>query len=212
MRRALTGPGASLRARPFVAGLLAWVGAAAVTAACAQSAIFTCVDSAGRRITADRPIPECLDRTQTELNGSGTVRRTHGPSLTEAERAAQEEQARREQLDRQRLLQERSRQRALLARFPDAAALEREQALALAPLEAVVATARQRLGLLSAQPATAAGSAAAPAASQGLQEQRRAQERFIQDKEAERERVRLRFADMRRELEALWSAPPGALR
>ena len=56
--------------------------------------IYTCIDAKGRRLTADRPIAECLDREQKELSGNGTVRRTHGPSLTPVERAAQEDRDR----------------------------------------------------------------------------------------------------------------------
>src|SRR5436190_9468818 len=40
--------------------------------------IYTCVDSKGRRLTADRPIAECTDRVQKELNPSGTVKRQVG--------------------------------------------------------------------------------------------------------------------------------------
>ena len=61
--------------------------------------IYTCVDRNGRRLTADRPIAECLDREQRELGPSGIVRRQIGPSLTEHERAAQEAQRRKEAKD-----------------------------------------------------------------------------------------------------------------
>ena len=52
--------------------------------------IYTCVDAKGRKITSDRPIVDCIDREQVELNPSGTVRRKVGPSLTAQERAAEE--------------------------------------------------------------------------------------------------------------------------
>ena len=39
----------------------------------AQSSIYTCIDAQGRRITSDRPIPQCLDREQRELSRSGIV-------------------------------------------------------------------------------------------------------------------------------------------
>src|SRR3989344_1799514 len=54
----------------------------------ATGGIYTCVDRNGRRLTADRPIPECLDREQRELSPSGITRRQIGPSLTDVERAA----------------------------------------------------------------------------------------------------------------------------
>ena len=66
------------RLKRWVAGMLL---AGASVAAVAQPAIYSCVDGKGRRITSDRPIPECLDREQKELNPSGTVRRSVGPNL-----------------------------------------------------------------------------------------------------------------------------------
>jgi len=65
----------------------------------AQSApqgIYTCTDAKGRKLTSDRPIPECADREQRVLNPSGTVKTIVGPSLTGPERAALEARQRRE--------------------------------------------------------------------------------------------------------------------
>ncbi|WP_432214584.1 DUF4124 domain-containing protein, partial [Salmonella enterica] len=39
----------------------------------AQGGIYTCVDAKGRKLTADRPILDCIDREQKELNASGQV-------------------------------------------------------------------------------------------------------------------------------------------
>ena len=75
----------------------------------ASGSIYTCVDRNGRRLTADRPIPECLDREQRELSPSGTTRRQIGPSLTEIERAAQEAQRRKDEEERARVVEERRR-------------------------------------------------------------------------------------------------------
>ena len=70
-------------------GLLAGLCAAvfAQTSPNAQS-IYTCVDKQGRKLTSDRPIPECIDREQRELGPSGTLRRVIGPTLTQQEREA----------------------------------------------------------------------------------------------------------------------------
>ena len=59
--------------------------------AVAQQGIYTCVDAKGRKITADRPIAECTDRTQTELSSTGLVKRQIGPTLTAQEQVVQEE-------------------------------------------------------------------------------------------------------------------------
>ena len=56
--------------------------------------IYTCTDARGRKITSDRPIIDCIDREQKELNPSGTVRRKLGPSLTVQESAVEEEKQR----------------------------------------------------------------------------------------------------------------------
>jgi hypothetical protein len=46
-----------------MAGLVACAGqVAAAAAAGASDSIYTCIDSKGRRLTADRPIPDCIDR------------------------------------------------------------------------------------------------------------------------------------------------------
>ena len=50
--------------------------------------IYSCVDEKGRKITSDRPIAECMDRAQKEMNPSGTVRRVVAPPPTAKDRAA----------------------------------------------------------------------------------------------------------------------------
>lgn len=113
--------------------------------------IYTCVDRNGRRLTADRPIPECLDREQRELSPSGTVRRQIGPSLSENDRAVQEAQRRKEAEDRARVLEERRRERALTARYPDKAAHDVERAAAIQLVDDVTATAEKRIAELKQQ-------------------------------------------------------------
>ena len=83
--------------------------------------IYTCTDSKGRKLTADRPIPDCVDREQKVLNPSGTVKARMGPTLTARERADQEAAQKVEQEERARLNEERRRDRALLIRYPNKA-------------------------------------------------------------------------------------------
>lgn len=133
--------------------LLATLGAdwARAQAPGTSGGIYTCVDRNGRRLTADRPIAECLDREQRELGPSGIVRRQIGPSLTEQERAAQEAQRRKEAEARARELEERRRERALTARYPDKATHDVERAAALQFVDDVTATAEKRLVELALQ-------------------------------------------------------------
>ena len=95
-----------------------WVSAAFTASQAAAQHIYTCVDGKGRKITADRPIAECMDRTQKELNRSGTVKREVGPSLTAQERAAQEEKDKAAAEARAREAEDKRRDRALLQRYP----------------------------------------------------------------------------------------------
>ncbi|GAA4424963.1 hypothetical protein GCM10023090_19190 [Acidovorax lacteus] len=137
-------------ARIIGAAVWATLVVAEVWAQPSSSGIFTCVDRNGRRITADRPIPECADREQKELSPSGTVRRQIGPTLTEVERAELEQQRRREAEERNRQLEERRRERALLARYPDKAAHDAERAAALSQIDDLMTIAHKRIGELQA--------------------------------------------------------------
>ena len=133
--------------------LLATLGAdcARAQAPGTSGGIYTCVDRNGRRLTADRPIAECLDREQRELGPSGIVRRQIGPSLSEQERAAQEAQRRKEAEARARELEERRRERVLTARYPDKATHDVERAAAIQMVDDVTATAEKRLVELTQQ-------------------------------------------------------------
>jgi hypothetical protein len=113
--------------------------------------IYTCIDAKGHRLTSDRPIMDCIDREQTELSPSGQVIRKIGPSLTAAERAAQEEKARRAAEDRSRELEEKRRDRALLARYPDKLTHDRERNQALAAVDDVTHSALKRIDELHAE-------------------------------------------------------------
>lgn len=117
----------------------------------AAGGIYTCVDRNGRRLTADRPIPECLDREQRELSPSGVTRRQIGPSLTELERAALEAQRRKEAEERARVLEERRRERVLVARYPDKAAHDVERTAAIQLVDDVTSTAEKRITELKAE-------------------------------------------------------------
>jgi head-tail adaptor len=52
--------------------------------------IYTCTDERGRKITSDRPIPDCNAREQRILNKDGSLKAVHPPTLTSDERAEAE--------------------------------------------------------------------------------------------------------------------------
>ena len=200
--------------------LLATLGAdwARAQAPGTSGGIYTCVDRNGRRLTADRPIAECLDREQRELGPSGIVRRQIGPSLTEQERAAQEAQRRKEAEARARELEERRRERALTARYPDKATHDVERAAAIQLVDDVTATAEKRLVEL-AQPRKAVDvemefykkdpNKAPMALRRKIAENEDSiaeQQRFIAGQDQEKRRVHQRFDVELAQLRKLWDA------
>ena len=200
--------------------LLATLGAdwARAQAPGTSGGIYTCVDRNGRRLTADRPIAECLDREQRELGPSGIVRRQIGPSLTEQERAAQEAQRRKEAEARARELEERRRERVLTARYPDKATHDVERAAAIQLVDDVTATAEKRLVELAQQrkafdvemefykkdPSKAPMSLRRKIAEN--EESIAEQQRFIAGQDQEKRRVHQRFDVELAQLRRLWDA------
>ena len=182
------------------------------------ASIYTCVDRNGRRLTADRPIPECLDREQRELSPSGITRRQIGPSLTEHERAAQEVQRRKEVEARNREMEERRRERVLTSRYPDKATHDVERFAALQLVDDVTATAEKRMAELKEQrkamdvemefykrdPAKAPMSLRRKIAENedGIAEQMR----FIAGQDQEKRRVNQRFDLELAQLRKLWES------
>ena len=110
--------------------------------------IYTCVDKSGRKLTSDRPIPECVDREQRELGPSGTVRRVVGPTLTDHERVAIEAKRRKDHEERLRVVEERRRERVLTTRYPDKATHDVERAAAIGMLEGASTAATQHIQTL----------------------------------------------------------------
>ena len=201
--------------------LLATLGAEAAWAQAQQGAtggIYTCVDKHGRRLTADRPIPECLDREQRELSPSGMTRRQIGPSLTELERAAQDAQRRKEAEERVRIVEERRRDRVLVARYPDKAAHDLERAAAIQLVDDVTSTAEKRIAELKAERKKFDGEMEfykkdpnkAPMTLRRkigeVDESVAEQQRFIAGQDQEKRRVHARFDTELAQLRKLWDA------
>lgn len=87
-----------------------------------SGAIYSCIDANGKRLTSDRPIPECTSRDQRLLNSDGSVKQVLPPSMTADERAAYEARQQEEALARAQQREAVRRDRNLLQRFPNAAA------------------------------------------------------------------------------------------
>jgi hypothetical protein len=186
--------------------------------------IYTCVDSKGRRLTADRPIAECMDREQRELNASGTLKRKIGPSLTAQERAAEEAKARKAAEEGNRVAEEKKRNRALLARYPDRATHDKERAAALDRANEAIEAAHQNTQELVAarkrldtelefyRKDPAKVPAKLKREIEENQEHTQAQRRFIGNQDSEKRRINAQFDEELARLKELWaqSAAPAA--
>lgn len=93
--------------------------------------IYTCVDDKGRRLTSDRPIPECTAKEQQILNRDGSVRGVHPPTLTAEERAEREARERKSSAERMAVLEATRRDKNLLNRYPNEAAHRKAREAAL---------------------------------------------------------------------------------
>lgn len=118
--------------------LLVW---GQVWAASPTPGIYTCVDANGRKLTSDRWIADCADREQKILNPSGSVNTVLVPALTPLEQQQLEAKKKADQAELARQQEVKKRDRALLARYPNQAAHQKERVTALAQ----VAGARQAI-------------------------------------------------------------------
>ncbi len=198
----------------FVIAAAAW---AALAAGAHAEGIYTCVDAKGHRLTSDRPIIDCIDREQTELSSSGQVVRKIGPSLTAQERAVQEDKAKQAAEERSRQVEQKKRDRALLARYPDKTTHDRERNQALAAVDEVIHTATKRTEelrterkKLNAELEFYKGDAAKapPQLRRKLDENDQevaAQQRFIANQDDEKKRINARYDDELVRLRSLWA-------
>lgn len=116
-----------------------------------QPSIYVCVDPRGRRITADRPIPECMGTGQRELRASGDLKRVIPPVLTASERAQQDARLEQEAGLQARINEDRRKNRALVLRYPDPAAHYRARAEWLERQDGLIAAVRVREAELNRQ-------------------------------------------------------------
>ena len=151
MRRA-----AVLLPRGFAALAVAVVAAGFAAAVAAQPAkaplgIYTCTDSQGRRLTADRPIPECAHKDQQVLNADGSVRMVLPPTLTAEERAEKDARERAAAEARAAQADAARRDRNLTTRFPDEAAHQRAREAAVDTVRLAMKSSEIRLRELEAE-------------------------------------------------------------
>ena len=191
--------------------------AALVASNAMAQGIYTCTDAKGRKLTSDRPIAECVDRTQQELSAQGSVKRVLGPTLTAQERAAQEEKEKAALEVRLQVQEEKRRDRATLARYPNQSAHDKERSQVLSQVDEVIKTAAKRSVELAEQRVTINAdyefykkdpSKAPFALKRRLEENDNnivMQQRFINDQDLQKRRINQRFDEELVKLKALWA-------
>lgn len=107
--------------------------------------IYTCTTPDGRKLTSDRPIPECISREQRILNADGSERGTLPAFLSPEERAAKEAADRRAQSERIAAQDAVRRDRMLMQRFPTEAAHQRARSGALDDVNKSMRNSEQRI-------------------------------------------------------------------
>ncbi len=213
-----------MRAHRPVAALLALALLGAGSSASAQSsggrAIFTCVSAAGKTLTSDRLIADCVGREQRVLNPDGSLNRVVPPTLTAEERAKVEEREAAAAQVRAARAEAVRRDRSLLTRYPNQAAHARARESTLDSVRKLLAASQVRLKSLEEErkPLLAdaefyTGKALPPKlkaqldANEVSTEGQRGQ---IEAQKLEIARVNQRYDDELQRLNKLWAgAPPG---
>lgn len=117
----------------------------------AMAGIYTCIDDKGKRITSDRPIPECTGREQRVLNKDGSLKTVHPPTLTADERAEKEAREKREAEARAAQADAVRRDRNLKARYPNEESHAKAREAALDSVRLAVKNSELRLKDLAAE-------------------------------------------------------------
>lgn len=123
----------------------------ATTTAWAAAGIYSCIDGHGKRLTSDRPIPECLDREQRLLNKDGSQRKLVAPRQTPQERAAADEVRRQRELADLALKDAVRRDRNLMFRYPNDAAHQKARQSSLDDIRKAIASSEKRIADLVAE-------------------------------------------------------------
>lgn len=113
--------------------------------------IYTCNTPDGRRLTSDRPIPECQSREQRMLNSDGSVKKMVPPAMSPEEQAVADQRKRNEEVQRAAQQDAIRRDRNLLQRFADQAAHQRAREAALDDIREAMQQSEKRLQVLSAE-------------------------------------------------------------
>lgn len=184
--------------------------------------IYSCTAPDGRKLTSDRPIPECLTREQRLHRNDGSVRGSLPPAMSVEERAAAEVRQRELEAQRVALADAARHDRNLLARYPNQARHDLARQAALDDIVKATETSERRLKDLAKERKTLddeaefyKGKILPAKLKQQLDANDAAvdaQKLFINQQGDERARVNRRYDVELTRLKKLWSgAPPGSL-
>lgn len=184
--------------------------------------IYTCTTADGRKLTSDRPIPECTSREQRVLNPDGSQRATLPPFLSPEERAAKEAADRRTAAERIAQQDAIRRDRTLMQRYPTEAVHQRARNSALDDANKAMRISERRIKDLGQErkplldeaefykgrPLPGKLKQALDANDAGVE----AQEVLIENQKAEIVRINTRFDAELARLRKLWAgATPGSM-
>jgi Domain of unknown function (DUF4124) len=184
--------------------------------AMAWAQIYTCVDDKGRKLTSDRPIPECRERDQKELNSNATVKRIVKPAMTEQEKRALNEKRKATEEEKVRNEEEMRKNSAFLNRYPNQTRHDKERNEALNQIDQVMTVASKRMEDLAEQRKTIDAELEfykkdpkkIPSVIKRQIDTYDAnvvtQKRFIADQEEEKKRINTRFDGELERLKVLW--------
>lgn len=190
--------------------------------AASAATIYSCVDSTGKRLTSDRPIPECTAREQRVLNADGSTKQVVPPTMTADERADTEARDRERAARRAAEVDAIRRDRNLRMRYPTEAVHQKARLAALDDLKRTLQLSQQRLEALAAEKKPLleeaefyVGRAMPTRLKQqldGIDATAEAQRALIQNQQAETLRINTTFDAELARLRKLWAgAPPGSL-
>ena len=113
--------------------------------------IYSCVAPDGRKLTSDRPIPECMTREQKLHNPDGSVKSVLPPSMSMEEKAAMEQRERKLAAERAAQQDAIRRDRNLMIRYRNEAAHREARESALDDVNKAMLTSERRIKELAAE-------------------------------------------------------------
>ena len=210
------------RAAAAALSLAAAMASAAPAAPSSAAGIYTCTLPDGRRLTSDRPIPECISREQRVLNSDGSLKSVVPPQLSAVERAEKEARERKAELERLAQMDAVRRDRNLAIRYPDEASHGRAREAALDTVRLAMKASEKRVQELATERKPLLdeaefykGKPLPPKLRQQIEANEaaaEAQRNAIQNQQAELERINRLYDSELSRLKRLWAgAAPGSL-